>query len=161
MKFWFNIKSKELKTFDDSYSHAFALGIEAFCKGYRGDALEYEECTDSRMRELQNLGWVRGYFSQRRELNLSISKNYENDIAGILSQLPYEYMLVKRMLIDIDSVYDLKNASHTDYDIEVDMDNGEDALTAWKRKDSFKKQYAKISYRDNIIKLSRRDIKKY
>ena len=127
IKFWFNLKSKELKTIDDGHSHAHAMGIHKLC----GDD---KECSNYRMRELQNLGWIRGFFSPKRELNLSISSQYKNDIDKILETLPYEYLLVNRLFIDIDGIWDLQRPTHGDYDIRVDLNDGEDALTAWKRK---------------------------
>lgn len=146
MKFWFNIKSKKLETFEDSTSHARFKKIDQMC----GDD---EECSDYRMKELQNLGYIRGFFSPRRELALSISSQYQDNIEQILGALPYEYLLVNKLVIDVDGVWDLKNLFNADYEIEVDLDDGEDALKAWQRRNSLRKQYAKISFRD-IVKFS-------
>ena len=157
MKFWFNLKSKELKTFSDSDSHANVMGMDKMCRDENGEW--DDECTDFRTKELQNLGWVRGWVRNGDELNLAISKNFENSIENILSLLPSDYLRVRRLVIDIDGTWDLFGRIHGDYEVPVFLDEDEDALQAWNNKDDAFRKYANILRRIGMkMKFSSRDV---
>lgn len=157
MKFWFNIKSRELKTFSAGKTHADVMGIENMCKKESDDNIN--TCIDERINELQHLGWVRGYVNEGFELNISVSRNYENDIARILQMLPYDFLRVKRLVVDIDSVSDIAGIIYGTYEIPVFLEKDEDALNAWNNKDDAFRKYANIIRRISMkTKFSSRDV---
>jgi len=158
MKFWFNIKSKNLKTFSNGETHADAMGITEMCRKEPTETDRFG-CIDERMIELQHLGWVRGYVDEGVELNIALSRNYESDVHKILEMLPSNYLRVKRLVVDVDSISDLGGKIYGTHEVPVFLEDDEDAAQAWLNKDSIYKKYAKLSRRLAMkIKFSSRDI---
>ncbi len=125
LKFWFNINNNKLIKFRDDTTHFQEMSKRIPLNG---------EDMDSRIRELIKL------------------QEYFSNVGNILSSLPFEFLFVKNLYVDYGTVdtKSMSNFARSQDRIPVDIENGEDALEAWKNRNSIRKTV-------NAIRLSKRD----